>query len=53
MEILGNIYEKGTQICCSRSKTYRDAQLGELIHSFTVEYASEHEVICRSVPAEG
>jgi hypothetical protein len=31
-----------------KGKTYRDAQLGELVHSIAVEHASEHEVICRS-----
>jgi hypothetical protein len=28
-----------------------NAQLGELVHSVTVEYALEHEVICGSKPA--
>jgi hypothetical protein len=31
-------------------KTYRDAQLGELIHSIAVEHASEYEVVCGSKP---
>jgi hypothetical protein len=28
-----------------------NAQLGELVHSVTVEHALEHEVICGSKPA--
>jgi hypothetical protein len=52
MESLGNIYGSRSQICCSKGKTYRDAQLGEHIHSVTVEYALEHEVVCRSEPTE-
>jgi hypothetical protein len=28
-----------------KSKTYRDAQLGGLVHSVAVEHAPEHEVI--------
>jgi hypothetical protein len=32
-------------------KTYRDAQLGELVHSVMVEQLPEHELICGSEPA--
>jgi hypothetical protein len=49
-EVLGNIYGNGSQICHPMSKTYRDTQLGELVHSITVEHASEHEVICERNP---
>jgi hypothetical protein len=31
-------------------KTYRDAQLGELVHSIAVEHVSEYEVVCGSKP---
>jgi hypothetical protein len=47
-EALGNIYGNGSQICRPKGKTYRDTQLGELIHSVAVEHASEHEVVCGS-----
>jgi hypothetical protein len=30
---LGNIYGNGSQTCCPKGQTYRDAQLGELAHS--------------------
>jgi hypothetical protein len=49
-EALGNIYGNGSQICHPMGKTYRYAQLGELVHFIVVEHASEHEVICRSEP---
>jgi hypothetical protein len=52
IESLGNIYGSRSQICRPKGKTYRDAQLGEHIHSVAVEYALEHEVVCRSEPAE-
>jgi hypothetical protein len=48
---LGNIYGNGSPKYHPKGKTYRDAQLGELIHSITVEHASEHEVIYESEPA--
>jgi hypothetical protein len=48
---LGNIYRNGFQTCHPKGKTYRDAQLGELIHSIAVEQLSEHELICGSEPA--
>jgi hypothetical protein len=44
-EGLGNIYGNGSQTCHPKVKTYRYAQLGELVHSVMVEHASEHEVI--------
>jgi hypothetical protein len=34
-----------------KGKTYKDAQLGELIHSVTVEQLLEHELACGSEPA--
>jgi hypothetical protein len=48
MEALSNIYENISQACCPKDKTYRDAQLRELVHSIMVEYAPEHEVVCES-----
>jgi hypothetical protein len=45
MKTLGNIYGNGSQACRLKGKTYRDAQLGELVHSVMVELAPEHEVI--------
>jgi hypothetical protein len=50
MKGLGNIYENGSQTCHPKGKTYRYAQLGELVHSITVEHAPEHEVIYESKP---
>jgi hypothetical protein len=50
MKSLGNIYGNESQICYPKGKTYRDAQLGELVHSIMVEYVSEHEAICGSEP---
>jgi hypothetical protein len=50
-ESLGNIYENGSQTYRPKGKTYRYAQLGELIHSIMVDHALEHEVICGSKPA--
>jgi hypothetical protein len=49
-EALGNIYKNGSQTCRLKGKTYRDAQLRELVHYITVEHAPEHEVVCRSEP---
>jgi hypothetical protein len=49
-ESLGNIYGNGFQTCRLKVQTYRDAQLGERIHSVAVEHASEHEVVCGSKP---
>jgi hypothetical protein len=53
MEALCNIYKNGSQTYHLKSKTYKDAQLGELIHSVMVEYAPEHEVICGIEPVGG
>jgi hypothetical protein len=47
---LDNIYRNGSHTCRSKGKTYRDAQLRELVHFIAVEHASEHEVICGSKP---
>jgi hypothetical protein len=44
METLGNIYGNRSQAYRSKGKTYRDAQLGELIHSIAVERALAHRV---------
>jgi hypothetical protein len=44
-EGLSNIYRNGSQTCHLKGKTYRYAQLGELVHSVMVEHALEHEVI--------
>jgi hypothetical protein len=49
-ESLGNIYKNESQTCRPKGKTYRDAQLGELVHSIAVEHAQEHKVICGSEP---
>jgi hypothetical protein len=46
MEGLDNIYENRLQTYRPKGKTYRYAQLGELVRSVTVEHALEHEVIC-------
>jgi hypothetical protein len=51
IEALGNIYGNGSQTCCLKGKTYKDAQLGELVHSVAVEHTLGHEVVCRSKPA--
>jgi hypothetical protein len=50
MEGLSNIYRNGSQTCHSKGKTYRDAQLGELVHSVAFEHATKHEVIYGSEP---
>jgi hypothetical protein len=50
MEVLDNIYKNGSHTCRSKGKTYRYAQLGELVHSVAVEHASNHEVVCGSKP---
>jgi hypothetical protein len=49
-EALGNIYRNRFQTCRPKGKTYRDAQLRELVHSVMVEHAPEHEVVCGSKP---
>jgi hypothetical protein len=45
-EGLGNIYGNRFQTYHPKGKTYRYAQLGELVHSIAVENTLEHEVIC-------
>jgi hypothetical protein len=50
METLGNIYGNRSQACRLKGKTYKDAQLGELVHSITVEHALEHGVTYRGEP---
>jgi hypothetical protein len=50
MEGLGNIYGNRSQTCHPKGKTYRYAQLRELLHSVTIEHALEHEVIRGSKP---
>jgi hypothetical protein len=50
MEILGNIYENGSRHV-TRRVTYRDAQLGELVHFVAVEQLPEHKLACGSEPA--
>jgi hypothetical protein len=49
-EDLSNIYRNGSQTCHLKGKTYRYAQLGELVHSVVVEHVLEHEVIYGSKP---
>jgi hypothetical protein len=50
IEAMSNIYRNGSQTCCPKGKTYRDAHLGELVHFVAVEHASEHKVIWGSKP---
>jgi hypothetical protein len=45
---LGNIYGNRSQTYRLKGKTYRYAQLGELVRSVAVEHAPEQEVICGS-----
>jgi hypothetical protein len=49
-EGLRNIYRNISQTCRPNGKTYRYAQLGELVHSVVVKHASEHKVIRGSKP---
>jgi hypothetical protein len=49
-EALGNIYGNMSQTCHPKGKTYRDAQLGELIYSIVVEHTLEHELVYGSEP---
>jgi hypothetical protein len=48
---LGNIYGNGSQTYHPKGKTYKNAQLEELVHSVTVEHTPEHKVVCGSEPA--
>jgi hypothetical protein len=45
---LGQHILEQIQTCHPKGKTYRDAQLGELVHSITVKQLSEHELSCGS-----
>jgi hypothetical protein len=47
---MGNIYGNRSQTCRPKGKTYRNAQLRELVHFITVEHVLEHEVVCVSKP---
>jgi hypothetical protein len=38
------------QTCRLKGKTYRDAQLGELVHSIVIKRTSEHGVTYRGEP---
>jgi hypothetical protein len=49
-ESLSNIYGTGSQTCRPKGKTYRYAQLRELVPSVTVEHTSGHEITCGSEP---
>jgi hypothetical protein len=51
MRALDNIYGYGSQSCRPKGKTYKDAQLRELVHSVAVQQLPKHELICRSEPA--
>jgi hypothetical protein len=44
-------YTRMDQTCHPNGKTYRDAQLGEFVHSVAVEQLSKHELVCGSKPA--
>jgi hypothetical protein len=37
--------------CHPKGKTYKDVELGELVHSVVVEQLPEHELVCGSEPA--
>jgi hypothetical protein len=50
-ENLGQHIRERIQTCHPKGKTYRDAQLGELVHFVAVEQLSEHELTCGSEPA--
>jgi hypothetical protein len=50
-ENLGQHIRERIQTCHPKGKTYRDAQLGELVHSIAVEQLPEHELACGSEPA--
>jgi hypothetical protein len=48
---LGQYIRERIQTCHPKGKTYRDAQLGEFVHSVAVEQLPEHELTCGSEPA--
>jgi hypothetical protein len=50
-ENLGQHIRERIQTCHPKGKTYRDVQLGELVHSVAVKQLPEHELICGSKPA--
>jgi hypothetical protein len=50
MKAMGNIYGNGSQTCHLKGKTYRDAQMEEIVHSVVVEQTPKHEVIYGSEP---
>jgi hypothetical protein len=49
-ENLGEDMRERIQTRHLKGKTYRDAQLEELIHSVAVEQLLEHELACESEP---
>jgi hypothetical protein len=51
MKTLGNIYGNESQACHPKGKTYRNAQLGELVHSVAVDHMPKLKVVCWSEPA--
>jgi hypothetical protein len=48
---LGQHIREQIYTCHPDGKTYRDAQLGEFVHSVAVEQLPEHELVCGSEPA--
>jgi hypothetical protein len=48
---LGQDIQERIQTCHPKGKTYRDAQLEELIHSIMVEQLPEHKLVCGREPA--
>jgi hypothetical protein len=48
---LGQHIREQIQTYHPKGKTYRDAQLGEFVHSVAVEQLPEHELTCGSEPA--
>jgi hypothetical protein len=47
---LGQHIRKQIQTCHPKGKTYKDAQLGELVHSVMVEQLPEHQLAYGSEP---
>jgi hypothetical protein len=47
---LGNIYGNKSQARHPKDKTYRNAQLGELVYSVVIDHMPEHGVIYWSEP---
>jgi hypothetical protein len=48
---LGQHIRERIQTYHPKGKTYRDAQLGELVHSISIEQLPEYELACESEPA--